>query len=324
MRYICTSIVATLVFVGTTVAATINVPGDYPTIQAAVNAASTGDLIAVGPGTYTSTSFQVVDMLGKAITLRSTVGAVHTIIDAEGQRRGLVCDSGEGRDTIINGFTITGGSANATSELAGGNIFCDSASPTIRNCLLTSGEAFYGGGLYCRAGGPAIENCQIMSNSSGYSGGGGGFFECNLPIEITECTFTHNNCGVQPNGGGGGGLHIWNCTNAVISSCSFQNNASGNASAEGGGLYLYLSSSFPNANLRVTNSTFTGNSGGRGGGIYILTWDEPGSAILVDGCTFSGNMATSKGRGGQWSRRWRPSEFTINNNNAEPRFLCRL
>ena len=50
MRHICTSIVATLVLAGTTLAATINVPADYTTIQAAVDAASDGDEIIVAPG----------------------------------------------------------------------------------------------------------------------------------------------------------------------------------------------------------------------------------------------------------------------------------
>ena len=53
MQHICTSIVATLVLAGTSFAATINVPADYTTIQAAVDAASNGDEILVAPGIYT-------------------------------------------------------------------------------------------------------------------------------------------------------------------------------------------------------------------------------------------------------------------------------
>ena len=43
-----------LAFVGTsaTFAATINVPGDYPTIQGAINASSNGDVINIAAGTY--------------------------------------------------------------------------------------------------------------------------------------------------------------------------------------------------------------------------------------------------------------------------------
>ena len=88
---------------------TINVPGNYSTIQAAVDAASNGDEIIVAPGTYTGTGDEVVDMKGRAITLRASGTAEETIIDGEGQRRVVYCSSGEDADTVIEGFTITGG-----------------------------------------------------------------------------------------------------------------------------------------------------------------------------------------------------------------------
>ncbi|MCH2143428.1 MAG: hypothetical protein MK077_10600, partial [Phycisphaerales bacterium] len=177
MRYICTTVVATLALVGTSFAATINVPNDYATIQGAVNAATTGDLILVSPGTYTSNGQQVVDMLGKEITLQSTQGSGQTIIDGQGQRRGFVCDSGESRNTRIDGFTITGGSASAINEMAGGNVFCDGSSPTIQNCTIIEGEAFFGGGIYSKAGGPSVEACFIAENVSSGSGGGANLFQ---------------------------------------------------------------------------------------------------------------------------------------------------
>ncbi|MDP6312391.1 MAG: hypothetical protein QF781_09595, partial [Phycisphaerales bacterium] len=112
MRHICTSIVATLVLAGTSLAATINVPADYTTIQAAVDAASGGDVILVAPGTYTDTQDgHVVDMKAKAITLRSTDGAAVTIIDGQNARRGIACYQGETNATVIDGFTITNGDA---------------------------------------------------------------------------------------------------------------------------------------------------------------------------------------------------------------------
>ena len=55
-------------------AAEIHVPGDYDTIQDAISAASDGDVVLVGSGNYGET----IDLLGKAITVRSTEGALHT------------------------------------------------------------------------------------------------------------------------------------------------------------------------------------------------------------------------------------------------------
>ena len=89
--------------------ATINVPLDQPTIQGAINAASLGDTIVVADGTY----FESIDFLGKGITLRSTAGPAVTIIDGLGANGSVVkCVSGEGPDTVLQGFTITGGNAN--------------------------------------------------------------------------------------------------------------------------------------------------------------------------------------------------------------------
>ena len=51
---------------------TINVPGDFPTIQAAIDASSDGDEIAVAPGIYGSSADNVVDMKERAVRLYAT------------------------------------------------------------------------------------------------------------------------------------------------------------------------------------------------------------------------------------------------------------
>ncbi len=79
-------------------AATINVPADYTTIQAAINAATAGDEIQVGPGTYTGNV-----VITKSLTLISTDGAATTILD------GLASDPGLGTihiNTGVNNLTI--------------------------------------------------------------------------------------------------------------------------------------------------------------------------------------------------------------------------
>ena len=89
-----------------------NGKADFDNIQAAVDAASDGDEIIVMPGTYTSTQDgHVVNMLGKAVTLRSLDSnnpdvVAATIIDGEDTRRGIACFNEETSKTIISGCLI--------------------------------------------------------------------------------------------------------------------------------------------------------------------------------------------------------------------------
>ncbi|MFB3138923.1 MAG: hypothetical protein ACE10B_06860, partial [Phycisphaerales bacterium] len=76
----CTVAVVCVTISGTAVADILHVPGDYRTIQEAIDAAMDGDEVEVHPGTY----FETIDFLGKAITVRSSDGPQVTIIDASG------------------------------------------------------------------------------------------------------------------------------------------------------------------------------------------------------------------------------------------------
>ena len=105
---------------------TWTVPGDYTTIQQCIDASSSGDECLVAPGTY----YENLNMVGKAITLRSQAGACRTTIDAGNDGWGIVCLSGEGRQTVIDGFTITHARAGD-----GAGMRNEAASPTVRNCL---------------------------------------------------------------------------------------------------------------------------------------------------------------------------------------------
>ena len=135
----------TVLAVSTAQAATIHIdiancpgPGDgsvgdpYCSIQTAINNAVDTDEIVVAPGTY----FEAINFLGKAVTLRSSDGAEVTVIDGTGNFHVVQCVSGEGPDTVLDGFTITGGNANGSTfpDNIGGGMLIFASSPTVADC----------------------------------------------------------------------------------------------------------------------------------------------------------------------------------------------
>jgi len=172
-------------------AVTIHVPGDYPTIQAGINASVDGDTVLVADGTYTGEGNRDIDFTGKTIVVMSENGPGSCVIDCQNSGRGFYFHSGESSTSIVHGFTITNGDAWPD----GGGIICSSSSPTISNNIITGnrvamwGEVWYsarGGGIYYdESSSPTIINNVISGNSvlvdnwykywglSSYSYGGG-------------------------------------------------------------------------------------------------------------------------------------------------------
>lgn len=79
-------------------AVTIHVPEDQPTIQAGIDAASSGDTVLVASGTYYEHAIQ----LRPLVTLLSESGPQATIIDAQYAGDGVIGADG----AIVAGFTI--------------------------------------------------------------------------------------------------------------------------------------------------------------------------------------------------------------------------
>ena len=313
MRSICTSIVATLVLAGTSLAATITVPDDYASIQAAIDASSDGDVIHVRAGIYTDVHDGfIVNTKGKAITLLAIDGAGSAVIDGSGQWRGCSFTNGETNDTVIDGFTIR--NCNSGGPVVnGGAVWCDGGSPSILNCVITNNTGTgYGAGICCNTGGasPIISGCTITNNTgtgdwgcgAGLSAGGDG------QAAISDCLISGNHASLT--GGGlrltghwppivgctitnntsdhdGGGVHIdWG--NKEFIDCIFDSNL---ASVDGGAVSINSGTS------KFMNCQFTNNQAERGGGLYLDT--EIGSATaILNGCTIAGNTAFTSGGGG--------------------------
>ena len=141
---------------------------DFTYIQGALQVASDGDEILVMPGTYTGTGATIVNTLGKEVWLHSSGGPEVTIIDGEGVRRGIQCVGGETSNTIIEGFTITGGSA-----LDGGGMINIGSSPTLTNCIFENNHASNdGGGMHNTDSSLTLTGCTFAGNTATNSGAG--------------------------------------------------------------------------------------------------------------------------------------------------------
>ena len=171
--------------------ATIYVPADYPEIQTAIEEASDGDSVLVAAGTYE----ERISFLGKAVAVLGEDAAT-TTVDAglsktQEDRPVIDFSSGEGRDSRLEGLTVTGGS----SAWAGG-IRIDGASPTVTRCRISGNEANSAGvgGILCTDGAsPLISFCRIDNNIATSPDGAGGV-KCDggaRPV-FNECSIAGN------------------------------------------------------------------------------------------------------------------------------------
>lgn len=216
-------------------AGTIHVPGDHPTIPDAVQVAVDGDLILVGPGTWSNT----VNFRGRDITIRSTDGPEATAITSDPGRACIVIADGE--EAVLDGFTITGGTGMPyLGSLVGGGIYIESASPHILNCIVTGNSADFGGGMHIALGSPLVEECVFTGNTSISNGGGVRIHDECFPT-FRDCTFSGNHTGDF-----GGAIAYGNDSTGIHERCTYDGNT---ADIRGGAIYLGCSCSAANVSL---------------------------------------------------------------------------
>ena len=93
-------------FVGSRPPRMIRVPADHPSVQEGILAASDGDTVEVGIGTWAAP----IRFAGRSVLVMSAAGPDETVLDGAGYPLSLVvCDSTLGPESGLSGFTVTGG-----------------------------------------------------------------------------------------------------------------------------------------------------------------------------------------------------------------------
>ena len=264
-----------------------NWTGAATDIQAAVSAASAGDLVLVSNGVYqtgaypdpeTACSNRVV--ANSAIEIRSVNGPDWTSIAGQGPIESpaavrCVCLSG---GAVLSGFTLTNG--HAYYQVGGGAVVNGA---TLTNCTIVTNVSYDdGGGIYCAGG--TVENCQISGTSiDGGEDGGGVYCDGGL---VRNCRIDGNQAGY------GGGIYMGS---GAVRNCTLTNNA---AHHGGGGISFFGAAT-------MENSLIAGNHAPYAGGVHVfynsptirscLIQDNAGGGILfqsgatVENCTIIRN-----------------------------------
>ncbi len=301
---------------------------DYTSINAAIAAASDGDVIQLAAETYFEG--EVVDTQGKSIVLRGSVGPdgnPESEISGGGQHRVLVCRSGESAGTRIESLVIRDGLRRSSG---GGGAAVVECSPWFVDCVfvgnVTTNDSFLtggGGGVLVYYGNPRFEDCIFEENTAPLGGGlrtigssvlvnngvvarnaaldsGGGIDAYTSGITLSSVLMEDNTASIR-----GGGMHAIS-TNVAINFSTFRDNQAGS----GGGVSLQ---GFDVQS--VLSSTFSGNvaTSNNGGAAYVQYGNQPDGALWT-GCTFFGNRANDSGgaiavsgfgTGGQGDPGWR-------------------
>ncbi len=265
---------------------------DFDNIQAGIDVAEIGDTVLVMPGEYVIT--EPITFRGKVITVKSEAGRDQTTIrmgtPADPKRGSVVVfESNETADSVLDGFTITGGRGSwdsSANNWGGGGIAFGATSGTVKDCAIVQNSTRNGGGVMVYSGASTVLiNCVIGGNSAtgvtfGVDGYGGGLF-CGpgCLLTLTKCTIMGNSA-VR----GGGGLHCWQNLSLIMTDCAIVGNT---VQYAGGGMTCDSGSAI------LTNCVIARNTGAKWGGGLCSAFAD--SSVTISNCTIWGNSATEAG-----------------------------
>jgi len=279
----------------------INVPGDQPSIQAGIDAASEGDTVLVSDSTY----YENINFKEKAITVASqfiidgdTSHISKTVINGsqwtDPNHGSTVAITNVGTDnSVLAGFTIKGGSGSylefdVYKMIAGGGIFIEGCGATIRNNIIDSNivEAAVGGVLLLPGESDTlmfydniVQNNEVRSKSIAAAGGIWLYGSKNSVVYLYDNRITKNRVNVEAIYKAiGGGISIEtdysNGSDIRVYNNIVDHNELNCRSSHGGGIYVVYSkhNSDPMSSTQVriyNNLVYNNYSEDKGGGIGV-------------------------------------------------------
>jgi len=261
--------------------------GKFASIQEDIDAASDGDTVLIQPGVYEGN----INFRGKNIVVGSVFLSTgdrsyisQTVINANKNGSVVRFENGESSEATLIGLTLTNGLA-----FEGGGIYCNSASPTLRDLIVTRNltiscnegdvhisavgggiylynsyatlrdvyisenkSEIFGGGIFCDSSNPDFKNVTVVGDTAS---DGGGIYLKNSSPKLLHVSIRNN---IADRGAGLFFTH---------SSSRFDNTivARNIANYEGGGIYLI------NSTVDLMNIVVAENTASSGGGFYLFS-----------------------------------------------------
>jgi hypothetical protein len=228
-------------------------------IQDAIDASSSGDIVLVTNGIYSTGGMVMAGDLTNRVTLNKAI----TVISVNGYKAttiqgawdsvttngpGAVRCAWVGYGATLSGFTLQNGATRATGDAStggaletGGGAYCASTAAFVFNCLFTNNSAIYGGGI----GNGTLNNSLAVENMANY--GGGAYYAI-----LNNCTIKYNFATAPSHGAG-----IYSCAvrnSIILGNFSYPFLTSDNYPTIGlgvGSIYYSCTDPLPSRNINI-------------------------------------------------------------------------